>query len=864
MSNNTNNSRVKIPQNALKIIENIKEIAGDHSNDEVYAMLKECSMDPNETAQKLMLQDTFHEVKRKREKRRENVNNRESTDSRWRPGPQGRGGRSSTGIFPRFTAHDARGGRNISGGKENEGSKGLERVVITPPSVPSYPGKEIKATATLSSSTTVVNNGPTGVTYGYASESSARKVSSPEKITLIDAETLKSASRPSPAPHDKETSPSAPNHVESPDSVLGVYSSASDPVLVPSLDSRLPGAVGTIKREVKSQRTAIDSHTTVSAESNLVSCDAINSGISSPVIEKAASEVENATNKPQGGERSQSSESTHSISPSSHGGNSTSRPSSNYGTRSQQLIGSQKAVGPGKEWKPKSASQNSALASGTDVISEIVPITVELSPASIEATLKLQKKLEDLRFANCQHVIIPNHLQVPEAERNGLSFGSFDASFGFGRSYATVPDIEEIFASPSESSQGIEETAEEPPSSQNASLTAHEKQYPDHSQSPASVPDNLSNVEEADISPSAVPEYDEPKPETTVPLGGPHYVHPTPHYPGFGLVPPHMLGPQFPPFDNSEPQARDVPRIPSFVVPQIFDPYGLYRHGVDANGRLSPFLAPGTVKYNAISPQSGQSPPESGNSVALSTTGPIALVTQTAEVPQNPIAVTQQTMPYIRQQPGVHLSQFHPAYYPPPYYIYPHFPNVLTNSTFPQQLPAGSIYQQPSVSPVVATSGKYPLPQYKPETNAGNSTHIAMPTGYGYNANLVTSTGNSTTNEDLVASQYKESNGYINAQQTEGGQTAWIQSREAPGLPSNSFYNGPQGQHISFPPAQIGHGSFAGMYPPAQTMAIPTVHHPLMQQSHTAGGVEMPGAPPGTVYQQQQPQRTQINWTNNY
>lgn len=38
----------------------------------------------------------------------------------------------------------------------------------------------------------------------------------------------------------------------------GVYSSASDPVLVPSLNPRNPGAVGAIKREAGSQKTALD------------------------------------------------------------------------------------------------------------------------------------------------------------------------------------------------------------------------------------------------------------------------------------------------------------------------------------------------------------------------------------------------------------------------------------------------------------------------------------------------------------------------------------------------------------------------------------------------------------------------------
>ncbi|KAK6142364.1 hypothetical protein DH2020_022712 [Rehmannia glutinosa] len=48
--------RVSISSSVKKTIENIKEITGqNHSEDEIYAMLKECSMDPNETAQKLIL-----------------------------------------------------------------------------------------------------------------------------------------------------------------------------------------------------------------------------------------------------------------------------------------------------------------------------------------------------------------------------------------------------------------------------------------------------------------------------------------------------------------------------------------------------------------------------------------------------------------------------------------------------------------------------------------------------------------------------------------------------------------------------------------------------------------------------------------
>ncbi|CAJ1970598.1 unnamed protein product [Sphenostylis stenocarpa] len=50
--------RASIPTSVRRTIQNIKEITGNHSEEDIYAMLKECSMDPNETAQKLLLQDS--------------------------------------------------------------------------------------------------------------------------------------------------------------------------------------------------------------------------------------------------------------------------------------------------------------------------------------------------------------------------------------------------------------------------------------------------------------------------------------------------------------------------------------------------------------------------------------------------------------------------------------------------------------------------------------------------------------------------------------------------------------------------------------------------------------------------------------
>lgn len=78
-----------------------------------------------------------------------------------------------------------------------------------------------------------------------------------------------------------------------------------------------------------------------------------------------------------------------------------------------------------------------------------------------------------------------------------------------------------------------------------------------------------------------------------------------------------------------------------------------------------------------------------------------------------------------------------------------------------------------------------------------------------------------------------------------------------------SFYNLPlHGPHVAFSPAQAGHGAFAGLYHPAQTMTAPSTVHPLMQQSQgMTGSAEMVGPPPPSGSYQQH-QGAQMNWNN--
>ncbi|KAK9035154.1 hypothetical protein V6N11_077203 [Hibiscus sabdariffa] len=867
-----------IPSSVRKTIQDIKEITGNHSEDEIYAMLRECSMDPNETAQRLLLQDPFREVKRKRDRKKESLNDKDSAESRWRSGSQGRGNRGGRGNFPpRYAAHETGVSKSSIPGRNN----GTNQVAEKGSGHSSSTSLETKTkeSTMVASPVPVMADGPTGVAAETSSAPARNAANQPqENSSVVNSE---HGSAPSPAGAiNKPTiafesgdmsglpaaSPSGCSMSTTPASSSTILFLSSEPVLVPSSDSQPPGTLGTIKHEVGGGQASAEPNAVAPTEIKLASATEISSTfMQGKMPSKSSGVVKNLQSEP----AQPSSAATH--------GSSMSRPSSNYGSRSQ-VIGPAK-VGSNKEWKPKPISSNVGQGSGTSGASDVPTNSVEANAHSQpvsrvldseEATSKLQKKLEELHLPQRQHVIIPNHIHVPESERTKLSFGSFDASFGVTLSNVGCRESAKSPTPLSEASQDLDETAEEQASSnQNALATAEEGDYSDHPQSPAHAPENLSGD---DVS-NSIPEYNEKKQENALLSGGHQYsmVHAPPNY-NFGLIPPFLA-----PVENPESQAHEVPSLSSFVVQQPFDPatyYAqFYRSSADNDGRLSPFPSIGiATKYNgnvaALPPQTSQSPQEGGNTLVLSTASPTPVVTQAAGLMQSSIPATQQPVPVYRSA-GVHLPHYPPNYiqyapfYSPFYYPSPAIHQFINNSAFPLQPQAGTVYPSPPAAP--NTGVKFSVPQYKPGNNTSNSTHIGVPSGYGpygsspagYNPSSAATTGNSSTNEDFGASQFKESNVYITGQQSEGS-AVWIAppGRDISSLPASSFYNlPPQSQNVTFAPTQVGPGSFAGIYHP---QGVAAGVHPLLQQAQTIAGAVDIGGHAANVYQP--PQHAQMNW----
>ncbi|WOL07562.1 GBF-interacting protein 1-like isoform X5 [Canna indica] len=770
--NKGDGSRFMIPASVRRTIQNIREIAGNHSDEEVYTMLKECAMDPNEAAQKLLLQDTFHEVKRKRDKKKENM--REHANPGWRPGSLGRGKRGGRQNHYSHNLSNDGDGRNLNSRKENAVNQGLNKGVHN------AIGTEKKPTTSISSTVPDILNPPSKADILLSSQGCSSQVSDDDGITSSE----------------------------------GTYSYNKDHVsaaefVIPSLDAHNPGKMATIKHVIQSQETVIEM-----TVNNVSSHDVVDPEFSS-LRDKGSTEVDSSYGeiqvKLEGFETNKVSFTSQVPYSSSYRGPMVNRSLSTHDNHSPQLVGSQEVVS-NKEWKPKSTNMSSTQASGIfghsnvpmmgDTVSQSITVPPSCLVDSEETTWKIEKKLDELKLPTRQHVFIPTHLQVPDYERYGLSFGSFDASFNFNMALANDHASDVSTAQLSGSTNHIEENVEQPSSC--ASSAAEETDDSDYIHSPIQIPETYSSREAEISSISTMEEHDQTKQDPILAL---------------------------------DPKDSVVPSVPSNstvgLVPQV--------------------------------PQIHSAPSEVSGSFVVSTAGP-TVATQMVVAMQGP-ALLQQPVPIFRQPAGVHLSHYPIPYsqYYSPFFAPPTVHPFPSNATFPQQPPIGSMY------PLGGAAAAAPVrfsPQYKSGTNVGNSPPFGMPMAYAaYNSvptgyTPIVSSSESTGNQDLNSSQFKENNIYRSEQQSEGS-GLWIPAagQDISGLQAGSFCGiPPQRQYMSFAPAQ-SHGAFSPIYHSSPAMAAAALH-PFFQQSQSATGATEMGSPPAGICQQTQ--HAQINWNNNY
>ncbi|XP_015080866.1 GBF-interacting protein 1-like isoform X2 [Solanum pennellii] len=573
-------SRVIIPSNVRKTIDDIKEIAaGKHTDEDIYAMLKECNMDPNDTAQKLLYLDTFHEVKRKRDRKKTKGSSQTFDDYRWPMSGMQRRARDGREIISANYITDSKYGAStgdVSGRryikKENGVNNSKDRIskVSKPPARKTedasiHPSKEFAVE--------VAGDDPGHVSRvtSFVNVNKLAKVSTIPPNLINRHLNLDPGPTPTPTPtftpgtrfKDKVFISIPHELVKSTTSasVSGVYSSSSDPVLVPALNPRNSGTVGTIKREIGSQRTVTDSTVSPANEGTSDACQ------DAPQNTNAVTRTVNYIN--------------------------TTGPKESWGvsvTAIQPVVINHESQHSKKD--KVLPSQAAAVAKGDNLPSVSKP------NSSVEqAVQQLDMKLEKLNVsAPSQPVIFPNNLQVPESFRSGLTFGSLDPQLD--QSISCGKD-----SMPVETVPASDTTSMEPGSYKDASSAAQRGDYPDNLLSHQNGSENISPFEVS----GASHVYDPSKLEKCpLSAGSQSPLLQTPPDYSLGFVPP-MLGPHLVCLEGPEQQGGN-PQAPSTLGSNqpVAQPIGFGQSSVSVPPHLFPLVRqpfpPNYMSYNPYIP----------------------------------------------------------------------------------------------------------------------------------------------------------------------------------------------------------------------------------------------------------------------
>ncbi|XP_022853197.1 uncharacterized protein LOC111374710 isoform X4 [Olea europaea var. sylvestris] len=844
-----------------KTIQSIKEIVGSHSDAEIYVALRETNMDPNETTQKLLSQDPFHEVKRKRDRKKEVSEYKSSVAAE--PRINSEVVRSTVKSNAHFDQNARRGGysRNVLPGASKEfrvvqdnranqnASKDLKHAQSSTTTNERVPSNLLKS----NSAGTPGHQKPP---FAHHSSQTLNEPADLQPRQVKDAnlggnhrKDLLGEKRP-PVSHAASrmqirVNESQPRSTTSSSSfVVGVYSSSSDPVHVPILNSRSATNIGAIKREV-----GVVGPRRQSSE---------NSG-------KSPSSQSSSLSIIQSGREGHSRESTRPFSAISKGDQpgqnmatetaipvpspSRSFSSNQHGSRPHQHVGRQKALQPNKEWKPKSTLKPNA--NGPGVIG--TPPKIVSPPADNSEDLKteatqMQDRMFQLNISENQNVIIAAHIRVSDADRCRLMFGSLGTEFESSRDavFHTVEGAEESSTEASlrfdcVSASVPEYSTEDPAGGKQLELMdGHIRNSGSNSPASVAMSDHQSSEQRESSSPENLDNYAD---VGLVRNNSPSYS-------------PELL------------QTQDTSALPSFSSYETQMGYDMpyFRPLVDETAR-----GPGLLSQQEVLGHTANSSPASS----------IAMVQQQQQVVQQ-----QQQQQLAQMYPQVHVPHFtnlmpyHRQFISPVYVPPMPVPGYSNTSAYPHPSNGSSYLVMPgNSSHLTASSLKYGVQQFKPvptgsPTGFGNFT---SPSGYAINTPGVV--GSATGHEDSSRLKYKDNNLYVpNAQAETSGM--WINPRDHSSLQPTSYYNMPgQTPHAAYLPSHSGHASFTaagaaqsshmqfpGMYHPAsQATAMASPHHLGANIGGNVGigvAAAAPGAQPAAY--QQQPQLGHLNWPGNF
>ncbi|KAK4269095.1 hypothetical protein QN277_022298 [Acacia crassicarpa] len=804
------------PATVRKTIQSIKEIVGNHSDADIYVALRETDMDPNETTQKLLNQDTFHEVKRRRDRKKEP----QSAGYKGTSEPQGRTDNVSRGV--KFHAPSERAAQRINYPRNTLPGVSREfRVVRDNRANHIY--KEVKPPVQHSTST---NEQLASSERGSSSDSSNQKSSVARKSSQVPNGPSESHTRysddavsnaidrqgsteekqgvsPNAALQSQPVKPSNVHQnsvtVASASSAVGVYSSSTDPVHVPSPDSRSSGAVGAIGREVGV--VGVRRH---SSDNSLKQSSVPSSSYANSIVGKDVSR---------------------------------SFLNSQYNNRQhQQSVGHQRVSQHNKEWKPKSSQKLNVSSPGV-IGAPIKPVSPAEKSEDIDSeTAKLQDKLSQVKIFENQNVIIAKHIRVPETDRCQLTFGTIGTAVDSSMHQPNCQPIGTAEKSNEESVASLSVPA--PELTNDVSGSKQVDIQDDHIQSTGS--DSPASAAAA-----------EPQLPDNKESSRPHNLD---SYVDVRLVQDNRIS-YAPSESQLQQDSHDMPGFSAYDAPTGYDmPYLRQTTDETVRGQGLPSAQEGYGSHNSnnISP----------STIPMVQQPPVAQI-----YPQVHVSHFSNLMPF---------RQFLSPVYVPPMPM----PGYSSNPPYPHPSNGNSYLLMPGGgSHLNANSIKYGVQQFKPvpsgsPTGFGNFTN---PTGYAMNAPGMV--GGATALEDSSRIKYKD-NLYVPNPQAETSEIWIQNPRELPSMQSPQYYNmpGQTPHHAAYMPSHANHASFNAAAAQSSHMQYPAMYHASPQPAAMASphhhigpaignnvGVGVAAAAPGAqVGAYQQPQMGHLNWTTNF
>ncbi|KAL6861202.1 hypothetical protein ACP4OV_016902 [Aristida adscensionis] len=824
----------RAPTTIQSTIQSIKEVVGGHSDADIFDALRESNMDPNETAQKLLNQDPFHEVKRKRDKKKESSGQKSFVDSAAQVE------HNSQWTKPRAQRIQNDQRRMPNQGQISGPSREFRVVrdnrfqhgAVNGPEL----GHKSSPNVEMSDKSVGLQSGPNSLppttSEGQTTNHSAKQSSDPMQGKRDGQGTGQRHAKP----YLKNTQNE--QHIPS-----------SDPPRAPSNFKASGGSVGPIRRQVVVNSTRQPAGRTGSQFH-------VPSGLSNANVQRGAFSSAVAYGR-QPAFMSRNIQPNHRPDTSFRSRSAGRFAAQNINRYHQGPTSNQKAIQPTKEWKPKSTKKSSATDAdhSTDTMSASASNTEN---ANVHDVNSLSDKLSQANIHEMEHVIIPEHLRVPEYEQTKLRFGSFTSGFDSDQVPAsTSPDSEQPEHVQDPVNQideedtlddGCDEVDEQARSSQHLSASTAEISLP-----PSEDSDRMNGQVDNDDGLGLV------QSDTPVAGVGGESSQLTPALTAFSTY-----GHEDPSMHTSN-EAQLYGLVEPNVHQQVLaSSQGYPSENPAADNAVQVFRMPEANVHSQVLPSTSEA-----LSPQIVSSSPVAMSSQQQHMSQQQAAAMYPPM-HVQHFPNfMPYRQFFSPVYVPPMAMQNYSTNVpyQSNGNNYVQMPGGG-------SHLTAGGMKYGVSQYKPvpagnPSGYGNYTHPA-----GYTIGSPGVIGAAVGVDEVNRMKYKDNNMYASTPQVETSDI-WIQTpREIPTMQCPPYYNlSGQATPGAFVPnpgnasfnatAQSSHAQFPGMYHPQQPPSIVSPHPMVHQQVPSAIGPNVGvgvAAPAPQVGAYQQPQLGHMNW----